>query len=189
MNFERAMDECRKAGGGRIQDSQCNTWRVNIEGDPIKICGCDCVAGYDWKCLPEQPQPAPQPELMTGIEAIVKTVNQGGGEIYYAATLDGDKGEPEFRVSVSSDSKIIDGTICALNGWGKIYTVRPLPPEIFDLTEAMARLMRGESVEYTHHGRSYCIVPRITAYCESAGSSITVEFSELKGMTFRAVVK
>jgi hypothetical protein len=184
MNFERAMYECRKAGGGRIQDSQCNTWRVNIEGDPIKICGCDCVAGHDWKCLPDNPapQPAPQPELMTMAKAIAKAVEMGGGEVW----LDDTK-----KVTIYKNMDMEPHILFEPNKkfMMSYYTVRPLPPETFHLTEAMARLMRGESVEYTHHGRSYCIVPRITVYCESAGSSITVEFSELKGMTFRAVVK
>ena len=143
MNFERAMDECRKAGGGRIQDSQCNTWRVNTEGDPIKICGCDCVAGYDWKCLPDQPQPAPQPELMTGIEAMFAVFKQGGGEIWREVPDE----KLEHRATISANCVITKGTTLGLSETQRLYAVRPLPPETFDFTEAMARLMRGEKVK------------------------------------------
>jgi len=76
----------------------------------------------EWRYVPEH-IPQPEPELMTGYEAIAKAAREGG-EVWHAPSN-------EFRVSFDSEGKIIK-VVAEINisSTTRIYTVRPLPPDL-----------------------------------------------------------
>lgn len=96
-----------------------------------------------WKRV-EQPQPVqqPEPELLTGYEAIARAAREGG-EVY------GKDGT--FRVSFDANGNVLkESDTHGVTAHIGLYAVRPLPPETFDFTEAMVRLVRGEKVRDRH---------------------------------------
>ena len=112
---------------------------------PSTCCfGDDCVRKPEWQRVDPktQPQPAPQPELMTGIEAMFAVFKQGGGEIWREVPDE----KLEHRATISANCVITKGTTLGLSETQRLYAVRPLPPETFDFAEAMARLMQGGKV-------------------------------------------
>jgi hypothetical protein len=63
----------------------------------------------------------PEPEMMTGPEAVIAAMKQGGGEVWHVE-------DKELRVRVMSDGKVEPVTTWSISPCDKIYTVRPLVP-------------------------------------------------------------
>jgi hypothetical protein len=143
----------------------------------------------NWQCVEEpKPESVPEPELLTMAQAIAKAVAMGGGEVVR------EKGACYRGMVVCTVEKgamtINEDYWDGLNHFADAsHAVRPLPPVTFGWPEALERLQRGESVNFMEHGRSYCIAPRITAYCERADSSITIDLPELTDKQFTATDK
>jgi Lar family restriction alleviation protein len=68
-------------------------------------------------------QPQPEPELMTGPEAVIAAMKQGGGEVW---NVD----DNEIRLIVMPDGSVQPLTMWSLSSTGKLYTVRPLAPAL-----------------------------------------------------------
>jgi hypothetical protein len=121
-----------------------------------------------------QPDAPPQPELMNGVQAMVKAVNQGGGEIW------NEKSSPDYRLTVDAEGNVTKGRV-NLEYKKKWYTVRPLPPADFDFAEALECLKRGEKVQVIGDGQIIVLVPEIGSTLAGYG----IKFSFLKDKRFR----
>jgi len=112
---------------------------------PSTCCfGDDCARKPKWQrveSVPE-PQPAPQPELMAGPRAIFIAASQGGGEIWQTNETE----SPKYLATLNAEAEVVAGTLGGVSADQKLYTVRPLPTETLNFTEAMARLMQGGKV-------------------------------------------
>lgn len=135
---------------------------------------CPLTGGQvpQWKRAKTEPQPAPQPVLMTGYEAVRACSN--GGEIWHH--LDG------FRISFDADGNLLKWNggvdLCA-----KYYTVRPLPPAYFGFDEALECLKRGEEF-IDEDGKIY--MPRATfRYYDTDRGNFTTNLDNLKDKRFR----
>lgn len=188
MTFGEAVKKAMEQGGGLVKDYARNEYKVMKDGEAFPGTYSRNFCGNDWYIEPfVQPQPAPEPELMTMAQAITKAVEIGGGEVWK-------EGATEHELSVTSSLDIDFYQEQYHTSDGKSYTVRPLPdPYPLDFAEAWEALGRGENVimqdfvceESGTNEVSVVIEPYVK--CKAANSGAYVSINRMRDSKFRIV--
>lgn len=130
-----------------------------------------------WQEDERPPQPAPEPELMTAVEA-VQACKGVGGAIWHHA-------ENTHRVTIDANGKIIEGNLAGLSSTQPFYTVRPLSdPYPLDFDEAWEALGSGKCVELKSEpgATKVKLVPEISTELQGCYG---IPVKELHGKKFR----